>query len=88
MMDEADPDKGEPKRAGVALLDLRVGQCRFIVDERVHPVRFCGEPTVRSGSWCAVHRRVVYGHPPSESRPSRTAQGSQAHLAARGSTLL
>ena len=73
MMDEADPDKGEPKRAGVALLDLRVGQCRFIVDERVHPVRFCGEPTVRSGSWCAVHRRVVY-EPSSKRKPPQQDQ--------------
>ena len=59
MMDEADPDEGEPKRAGVALLDLRVGQCRFIVDEQASPVRFCGEPAAPGASWCVAHRRVV-----------------------------
>ena len=73
MMDQSDPDEGEPKRPGVALLDLRVGQCRFIVDERVHPVRFCGEPTVRSGSWCAEHRRVVY-EPSSKRKPPQQGQ--------------
>ena len=57
---QADPDGGEPKRAGVSLLELRPGQCRFIVDERASPVRFCGEPAVAGASWCAVHRRVVY----------------------------
>ena len=73
-MDQTTLDGNEPKRHGVALLDLRVGQCRFIVDERVHPVRFCGEPTVRSGSWCAVHRRVVYE--PSSKRKSPQQDGS------------
>src|SRR4051795_1777984 len=40
VMDQADPRRGEPKRPGVALLDLNLGQCRFIVDERASPVRF------------------------------------------------
>ena len=67
-MDQTALDGNEPKRHGVGLLDLRLGQCRFIVDEQVHPVRFCGEPTVRS--WCAVHRRVVYVYEPSSKRKS------------------
>ena len=67
-MDEAGPDADEPNQPGVSLLELRLGQCRFIVDERVHPARFCGEPAVRGGSWCAVHRRVVY-EPSSKRKP-------------------
>ena len=75
-MDEAEPDGGEPKQPGVPLLELRLGQCRFIVDERVHPARFCGEPAVRGGSWCAVHCRVVY-EPSSKRKPLQQDQAAR-----------
>jgi hypothetical protein len=77
-MDEAEPDEGEPKRPGVSLLDLRLGQCGFNVDERVHPVRFCGEPTVGGGSWCALHRRVVY-EPSAKRKPPQQDGSGRPH---------
>jgi hypothetical protein len=66
---EAEPDGRELKRAGVTLLELEPGQCCFIVDERAAPVRFCGEPTVMGGNWCAQHHLIVYV-PPRETRRS------------------
>ncbi len=60
-MTKTRPDGNAPQRTGIRLEKLGPGQCRFIVDEHSSPVRFCGEPTVPSGSsWCAEHRRLVY----------------------------
>ena len=59
-MTEERSDASSPERAGVSLLDLTPGQCRFILREGRPPVRFCREPTASGGSWCAEHRRIVY----------------------------
>ena len=48
------------QKAGVLLLDLKPGQCRFILRDGKPPVRYCGAPTISGGSWCAEHRRIVY----------------------------
>jgi hypothetical protein len=70
VMREDRPDASAPKREGIPLDKLKPRQCRFIVDEHALPVRFCGEPTVRGGSWCEEHRQLVYV---SSSPRSRTA---------------
>jgi hypothetical protein len=57
-MTEEHPDQSAPKRLGVPLLELKPGQCRFIVGERVSPARFCGEVAVHGGSWCEKHHRL------------------------------
>ena len=59
-MTEEHPDQSAPKRLGVPLLELKPGQCRFIVGERVSPARLCGEVAMPGGSWCEKHRRLVY----------------------------
>jgi hypothetical protein len=63
-MEEEHPDQRAPERLGmrlgVPLLELKPGQCRFIVSGSALPARFCGDATVRGGSWCAEHRRLVY----------------------------
>ncbi len=67
-MREARPEASAPKRSGVPFDKLKPWQCRFIVDEHASPVRFCGEPTVRGGSWCEEHRQLVYVSPSARSR--------------------
>ena len=69
-MTEERPDQSAPKRLGVPLLELKPGQCRFIVSERASPAGFCGEAATHGGSWCEKHRRLVYV---SSSSWSRTA---------------
>jgi hypothetical protein len=59
-MTEDRSDASSPERAGVALLDLKPSQCRFILRDGRPPVRFCGEPTVSGKSWCVEHRRIVF----------------------------
>ena len=70
-MTEERPDRSAPKRPGVPLLELKPGQCRFIVSERVSPARFCGEAAMHGGSWCEKHRRLVYVSSSSWSRTVR-----------------
>jgi len=53
----------------VALLDVKVGQCRFIVRE--HPAMYCGVRISSLGSWCDRHRGVVFQKPPT--RPDKYA---------------
>ena len=45
-------------------LELQHGHCRFILDEHHTPGSvdsvYCGADTVKDGSWCEPHRRVVF----------------------------
>jgi hypothetical protein len=45
---------------GVRLLELREEQCRWPLDEKQPPERFCGAPTVEGTSWCAAHLLLVF----------------------------
>ena len=48
---------------GVALAELKRGQCLYPVGE-LQPRRllYCGKPTVPGKSWCAAHRRLCVSH--------------------------
>jgi hypothetical protein len=46
---------------GIALLQLREGQCRWPVDDKQPPRRFCAAPTVGTRSWCEVHAQRAFG---------------------------
>src|SRR3954451_22576597 len=52
-MTEDRSDEPSPERAGASLLDLRSGQCRFVLRDGQSLARFCGEPTAYGESWCA-----------------------------------
>lgn len=51
-----------PRR--LKFLDLQHDHCRFILDEHDVPGSvdsvYCGADTVKDGSWCEPHRRVVF----------------------------
>jgi hypothetical protein len=52
--------RGEVDRRGVPLIDATLDQCRFIVSDGVAPAICCGAPTIGGGSWCPMHRSVVF----------------------------
>ena len=50
-----------PDADPVSLLDVRHGQCRWIIDDNVCPAIMCGAPTKSEGSsWCRCHAEVAY----------------------------
>jgi hypothetical protein len=49
------------KTVGIPLLELREGQCRWPVDDKQPPRRFCADPTVGLTSWCEVHAQRAFG---------------------------
>ena len=72
-MTEERSDGSSPERAGVSLLELKPGQCRFILRGGQPPVRFCGAPTASDESWCVEHRRIVYEPASLRRRPAERA---------------
>jgi hypothetical protein len=48
------------KPVGVRILQLRDGQCRWPVDNKEPPERFCAAPTVSKASWCEAHNRRAH----------------------------
>ena len=55
-----DPTVTTPGKGGVTLLDLRVEQCRWPLDEGRPARLFCGSPTVGTTSWCQHHQRLAF----------------------------
>jgi hypothetical protein len=54
----------EPREAGdmrTRLIDLRYGQCRYVIGTVDHANTVCcGKPTVGGSSWCDEHAAIVF----------------------------
>jgi hypothetical protein len=49
--------------SAITLLDLKCGQCRWIVSD-VWPVMYCGAPVLDASSWCEQHSKRVFNSRP------------------------